>query len=214
MALVSFNYLHLLYEPNTNVGPWEYLGMGRVRAVWRKLVKWNEVFIYVLERKELLEQQGNGLRIAGLHVAEAQSCPTVTYCPWGFSGKNTGVGCHFPPPGDLPNSGIESTSPASPALQADSLAVEPPGKPRGLQAYSLTSLIAPRGTRWEEWGIQIYIISASHIYTTLVGHFYKHWIAILLLGENVRLLTWFSSVLRFSLIHMYAYFSVMHSSTH
>ena len=32
----------------------------------------------------------------------------------------------FPPPGDLPKSGIE---PGSPALQADSLPTEPPGKP-------------------------------------------------------------------------------------
>ena len=32
-----------------------------------------------------------------------------------------------PPPGDLPNPGIE---PRSPALQADSLPAEPPGKPR------------------------------------------------------------------------------------
>ena len=32
----------------------------------------------------------------------------------------------FPSPGDLPNPGIE---PRSPALQADSLPTEPPGKP-------------------------------------------------------------------------------------
>ena len=34
----------------------------------------------------------------------------------------------FPSPGDLPNPGIE---PGSPALQADSLRSEPPGKPQG-----------------------------------------------------------------------------------
>ena len=33
----------------------------------------------------------------------------------------------FPSPGDLPDGGIE---PGSPALQADSLPTEPPGKPR------------------------------------------------------------------------------------
>ena len=27
-------------------------------------------------------------------------------CPWSFSGKNTGVGCRFPPPVDLPNPGL------------------------------------------------------------------------------------------------------------
>ena len=40
-------------------------------------------------------------------------------------GKNTGEGP--PPPGDLPNPGIE---PRSLTLQVDSLPFEPPGKPR------------------------------------------------------------------------------------
>ena len=41
-------------------------------------------------------------------------------------GKNTGIRLPFASPGDLPKPGIE---PASPALQADSLATQPPGKP-------------------------------------------------------------------------------------
>ena len=44
----------------------------------------------------------------------------------GHRGQNTVVGNHFPSPGDLPNPGIE---PSSPALQADSLPAEPQGKP-------------------------------------------------------------------------------------
>ena len=47
-------------------------------------------------------------------------------CPWNSLGKSTGVGCHFPLQRDLPDPGIE---PGSPALQADSLPSEPPGKP-------------------------------------------------------------------------------------
>ena len=43
--------------------------------------------------------------------------PDRLLCPWDFSGKNTGV-LSFPPPGDLPDPGIE---PASPAWQANSL---------------------------------------------------------------------------------------------
>ena len=39
--------------------------------------------------------------------------PTRLLCPWDFSGKNTGVGCHFPPPGYFPDLGIEPVSPAS-----------------------------------------------------------------------------------------------------
>ena len=43
----------------------------------------------------------------------------------GFSGKSTGAGCHFPPPEDLPDSGIKTKSPVSPALQVNSLPTEP-----------------------------------------------------------------------------------------
>ena len=44
----------------------------------------------------------------------------------GFSRPEYWSGEPFPSPGDLPNPGIE---PQSPALQADSLSAEPPGKP-------------------------------------------------------------------------------------
>ena len=49
-------------------------------------------------------------------------------CPWDFPGKNTRK-LPFPPPGDLPNPGIELKYPVSPALQVDSLPAEPSGKP-------------------------------------------------------------------------------------
>ena len=48
-------------------------------------------------------------------------------CPWGFSRQEYWSGLPCPPPGDLPNSGIE---PRSPALQVDSLPFAPPGKPK------------------------------------------------------------------------------------
>ena len=44
----------------------------------------------------------------------------------GFSRQEYWSGLPFAPPGDLPNPGIK---PMSPALQADSLPTEPPGKP-------------------------------------------------------------------------------------
>ena len=63
----------------------------------------------------------------------AQSCPTLCEpmdcSPPGFSvhgilqAKKTGVSLPCPSPGNLPNPGIE---PSSPALQADSLLSEPP----------------------------------------------------------------------------------------
>ena len=47
----------------------------------------------------------------------------------GFSGQDYWRGLPFPSPGDLPNPGIEPTSPVSPALQTDSLPAELLGKP-------------------------------------------------------------------------------------
>ena len=68
-------------------------------------------------------------------VLVVQSCPTLCdpmdckparlLCPWDSPGKNTGVGCHALLQGGLPHPGME---PLSPALQADSLPSEPPGK--------------------------------------------------------------------------------------
>ena len=64
----------------------------------------------------------------------AQSCPTLA-TPWtvayqaspsmGFSRQEYWSGLPFPSPGDLPDPGIE---PGSPALEADTLTSEPPGK--------------------------------------------------------------------------------------
>ena len=54
---------------------------------------------------------------------------TVTYhvtLTMGFSRQECWSGLPFPSPGDLPDPGIK---PRSPALQADSLPWEPPGKP-------------------------------------------------------------------------------------
>ena len=47
----------------------------------------------------------------------------------GFSWREYWSGFPCLPPGDFPNPGTEPMSPASPALQVDSLSTEPPGKP-------------------------------------------------------------------------------------
>ena len=51
--------------------------------------------------------------------------PARLLCPWRFSRQEHWSGFPFPPPGDLPNPDIK---PLSPALQADSLPSELPGK--------------------------------------------------------------------------------------
>ena len=65
-------------------------------------------------------------------VLVAQSCLTLcnpmdySLCTWNSPGKNIGVGKPFHFPGHLPDPGIK---PGSPALWANSLLSEPPGKP-------------------------------------------------------------------------------------
>ena len=51
----------------------------------------------------------------------------------GFSRPEYWSGLPFPSPGDLPHPGIE---PKSPALKANSLPSEPPGKPQGHPTFT------------------------------------------------------------------------------
>ena len=91
----------------------------------------------------------NGVFVSALqeHGKVAQSCPTLCdpmdCSPPGSSvgggppGENTGVGCPDFLQGIFPNPGIK---PRSPALQADYLPTEPPGKPKNTGAGSLSHL--------------------------------------------------------------------------
>ena len=58
----------------------------------------------------------------------------------GFSRQEFWSGLPSPPPGDLPNLEIE---PRSPALQADSLLSESPGKPTSSQTHLDSVLLCP-----------------------------------------------------------------------
>ena len=70
------------------------------------------------------------------------SCVQLLVTPWtvayqappsiGFSRQEYWSGLPFPSPGDLPNPGIK---PRSPALQADALLSDPPGKPKERYSY-------------------------------------------------------------------------------
>ena len=48
----------------------------------------------------------------------------------GFSRQEYWSGLSFPPPGDLPDPGIEPQTPATPALAGGFFTTEPPGKSR------------------------------------------------------------------------------------
>ena len=55
--------------------------------------------------------------------------PARLVCTWDFSGKNTGVGCHFLLQGIFQTQGLNSGSPVSPALAGGFFITEPSGKP-------------------------------------------------------------------------------------
>ena len=71
--------------------------------------------------------------------------PARFLCPWGFSRQEYWSGLSCPALGDLPNPGIK---PGSPALQADSLPSEPPGKEGEDASHSVMSdSLWPHGLR-------------------------------------------------------------------
>ena len=65
-------------------------------------------------------------------------------------GKNIGSGLPCPPPGDLPNLGIE---PRSPTLQADSLLSEPLEKPKNTAVVSLSFHQGNFQTQESNWSL-------------------------------------------------------------
>ena len=86
----------------------------------------------------------------------AKSLGRVQFCvtPWtvarqdplsvGFSGQEYFSGFLCPPLGDLPHPGIESVSPVSPTLQADSLQLRHWGSPKETVGVGTK-------TRWKSW---------------------------------------------------------------
>ena len=81
-------------------------------------------------KKTRLRQYFTALKVKSLSRVRlfATLWTTVQQAPqsMGFSRQEYWSGLPFPSPGDLPDPGIE---PRSPALQADALTSEPPGKP-------------------------------------------------------------------------------------
>ena len=62
-----------------------------------------------------------------LTLCDSVDCSPTGSSVYGISQARMWHGLPFPSPGSLPDPGIE---PGSPALEADSLPSEPPGKPR------------------------------------------------------------------------------------
>ena len=80
----------------------------------------------------------------------------------GISLKSTGVGCHFLRQGVFPTQGSNSTSAVSSPLQADSLPIEPPGKPK----VNIRCIVNERTFKF--WGkmksFQVYTFKKDRLY--------------------------------------------------
>ena len=87
----------------------------------------------------------------------------------GFSRQLYWSGLPFPSPGDLPNPGIE---PGSPALEADALTSEPPGKPYNGKRVINFSLSISRNRKFTiSLLLWTPVIGNSVLYWTKVYHF-------------------------------------------
>ena len=92
----------------------------------------------------------------------------------GFSRQEYWSGLPFPPPGDLPNPGIE---PGSPALEADALTFEPPGK-----VFSNESVLR---IRWPKYWSFSLSMSPSSEYSGLIS-FRMDWLDLLAVQGTLK----------------------------
>ena len=127
----------------------------------------------------ILQVSGFGMTKQRVH---AQLCPTLydpVDCslpgssPGGFSRHEYWSGLPFSPPGHLSNPGIESSSPASPALKVDSLSLEPLGKPMTKAELFLNYSSSENQTKNKEWTRGIII--KSTIKWDVLGIYKKGW---------------------------------------
>ena len=121
---VELNFL--LYKQCFNKQLYVHICCTYACILWIKSLKPDPVgrtygyFIFSVLCLSNLSVISNSFRPHGLQ-------PARLLCPWGFSRQEYWSGLPCPPPRALPNPGTE---PRSPALQADSLLSELPGKPR------------------------------------------------------------------------------------
>ena len=94
--------------------------------------------------------------------------PTRVLHPWNFPGKSTGV-LPFPSPGDLPDPGTES---GSPALQANALPSEPPGKPLQIQVFLnwIISFFSGHHFGCLQWHFQVILASLAWSRLSITSH--------------------------------------------
>ena len=100
--------------------------IGRFFSIWATreayYCQWLSLFFKEASFSNVCVKSLSCVRLFATRETVARKAPL----PMGFSRQEYWSGLPFPSPGDLPNPGIE---PGSPALQAEALSSEPPGKP-------------------------------------------------------------------------------------
>ena len=106
------------------------------------------------------------LSLSVVSLCDPMDCsPLRLLCPWGFCRQEYWSGLPCPSPGDLPNPGIE---PRSPALQADSLPSEPPGKSYFIHWWWFSRLCPTLVTR-STWSTCSHGAHVAHQYPLSMG---------------------------------------------
>ena len=103
-----------------------------------------------------------------LFFADPWPVATSLLCPWDFSGKSTGVGCHFLLQGIFPTQGLN----LSPALAGGFFTTEPCGKPGVYNIHTYIYIYIHTHTSWLNLLVFLYLY--RHLY-------YKNHIFVLLL---------------------------------
>ena len=112
-------------------------------------------------------------------------------CPWRFPKQEYWNGLPCPPPGDLPNPGIQ---PRSPALQVDSLP-EPPGKPKKTGVGSLLLLQGVFATQGLNLGLphctqMLYHLSHQGSQKNYIKKIFITWITVMVLSLTLSQTSW------------------------
>ena len=140
------------FQTPQRVWPCILLSEGRMNK-YDRMFAFNHRFRARKQKKVKVKLLSHVQLFATLWTVAYQAPPSMEFCR-----QEYWSGLPFPSPGDLPDPG---TKPGSPALQANSLPSEPPGKPQSkAPSYSLVTSYEPMFT-FSHSGVNLYVESTS-----------------------------------------------------
>ena len=122
------------WNPEPLMSPGLAGGFFTTSAPWRPIVHHLQAHLSLLSWDKF---SNSFIRNKSVKVLVTQLCPTLcdstdcSFCPWDFTGKNTGVGCHFLLQGIFPTQGL---NPSLPHCRWIAYHLSHCGKPSGTKA--------------------------------------------------------------------------------